>query len=1281
MRKKIFIIHGKGIVNGLGSEGGGDLDTVGSNSFYAAWIKNLIRKEDNREAEYGQDYEYDFVNYQAGLSHLKIHKGCDIYLPDFPVDALSPRLKLLIFDNEEDIKIREKTFLTYDNFKLNIYNNALNVDNDLKEIYNSLINKIKNYFSDLSKFEIAVLNELLLIFNQVITISSFENNKSDKSSKELDSVFKSFFSGINFKLIREQVSDIINDRFFQDLKDKYIKDDPSIVKALDDFRKIHLSVSFKIKISPNLIILLVETYNILRELRILISRYSKLLKKDDIQQLNKINDNVIIIVMKELSRFGLFVNEIKLKKGSSSIKLNIKNCINLFKYLKNIKENRKSNKIVAMLIEDDNLSPVADVDITFTRVKGNVDFTAKGKKSNKDTINVKTDKKGSCVVALSGKVDKEYYIKVTFDDLSFLKFTNIEDEETLKLLEEEQDNSLPDEHKDTGEIYSETEEIVIEKGDSPTRALQVSLQLIEKDFKILKKNNIDMIRIDDHHPWTKEIIDLLNKLKDKGYIKENITMSGPPRGEEQEKEEQKCGTDLIYESLIKETEFDNSGYKKLCYLAHVQDLHIKEDELAIDLSKLIGSGFSKIEMVEKLSSVISNMDMKRIMQKNGWDKVVKQYEKSLDEVLPRVEKNIVKVTLLNKPKNNNYNCNLGIYNLLKPLGLFKKNKDGWIRKLYQWNTKNRLDVYMALSPFTDRKAGEAKINVASSINYLKNKYKMDYFFYCYGSMLMTTRKVNPKKKGVNLSSLVAYLGTKADGGHPEAATGKPSSNPAFPQKLFAKVNDSNFFEYSVYIGNKTSEFSNKELVDIQETKILQYETEIEKKLHALEHNILYMYFKNKDNVVLKIMLVKNVPGVNVSAAVNYLIYRKKYNIHYLLFVQGAEKLIIRNINDRSNSIDIDKLVKIIGSKDNNGYLKVGIAFPKNNKKFPIDSLKFINTFNFCEYGFYLKDRIEELEDIKFEKFEEVEEKNLKPVFKHKLNQINNSLSTNLINYKGRNYKISYAFSPSKPSFKRKDAFSVTSALSYIKRTNNSDIIIYTDGFSIVIRKYQDCSLPLRELIPLFANVKNNSSEFYTNFIVNDLIDLKKYCNGFINALSFPVLVEYINDKIRTKESIQLISTEDKFVNTISAAGEEIIDKAFRSHVKLTFYNREAKITMVGLMMPYYNEKEVQITVNEIVTYVKGRLKGFNYLMFFKGKNELILKNVSDNNNVLDLSKVSELGAVGDKLFKTVGLLHPNDNKKFPKDVFIRVDYHNFQEFADYIGKRIAEVFNLSIKME
>jgi len=142
MRKKIFIIHGKGVNRGIGKEGGGDLDTVSSNAFYMAWAQNSLKEELGRDPVYGEDYEFDFMNYSEGVRHLAVHSGCDIYLPDFPIDALTTRMKMLVMEEDESINLINRFTSEMDEFKLWIIENADKVSQEVKDIFNTTFKQI-----------------------------------------------------------------------------------------------------------------------------------------------------------------------------------------------------------------------------------------------------------------------------------------------------------------------------------------------------------------------------------------------------------------------------------------------------------------------------------------------------------------------------------------------------------------------------------------------------------------------------------------------------------------------------------------------------------------------------------------------------------------------------------------------------------------------------------------------------------------------------------------------------------------------------------------------------------------------------------------------------------------------------------------------------------------------------------------------------------------------------------------------------------------------------------
>jgi len=140
MRKKVFIIHGKGVKNGIGREAGGDLDTICSNVFYTVWAKESLKEELLREPIENEDYTYDFVNYAEGLYHLAAYRGCDVYLPDFPIDTLAPRVFLMEARDERLAPLIKKVGESINDFRIWGIENSQLIPKVFKEILNGLLN-------------------------------------------------------------------------------------------------------------------------------------------------------------------------------------------------------------------------------------------------------------------------------------------------------------------------------------------------------------------------------------------------------------------------------------------------------------------------------------------------------------------------------------------------------------------------------------------------------------------------------------------------------------------------------------------------------------------------------------------------------------------------------------------------------------------------------------------------------------------------------------------------------------------------------------------------------------------------------------------------------------------------------------------------------------------------------------------------------------------------------------------------------------------------------------
>ncbi|HPQ19660.1 MAG TPA: hypothetical protein PKX90_10390 [bacterium] len=345
---------------------------------------------------------------------------------------------------------------------------------------------------------------------------------------------------------------------------------------------------------------------------------------------------------------------------------------------------------------------------------------------------------------------------------------------------------------------------------------------LEGDLRYLAEFSTYVRRFDDHHPYSKKNKEVLDKLLQEGLI-DHYAMSGPMKEDKKEltAEELKCGTDMIYEQLIKDKEWDNDGLKELTRLAHVQDLHIIEDPNAVNISKIIGSRHSKIDMVQQLMKIQSKADIDNILQITGWDKELEEYEKKLMDVCPKLEKNMAYI-YYTVPVEDKKSCyerlnenNRKIVDFIKKITF---NILDISQIMYKFDPNNQHKILVILAPY--QKAKEARINVATAIHYLSEKINFDYLFYCYGASMMTTRRVNALDNTIDLSALMPFIGGPNDGGHPEAATCKPTSNPEFPANRFKKVNEWNFEEWVKYLANRIKKFYKYTIVKDYEKVVL-----------------------------------------------------------------------------------------------------------------------------------------------------------------------------------------------------------------------------------------------------------------------------------------------------------------------------------------------------------------------------------------------------------------------------------------------------------------------------
>ena len=917
MRKKIFIIHGKGVNRGIGKEGGGDLDTVSSNAFYMIWARNTMKEELGRDPVYGEDFEFDFINYSEGIAHLAVHSGCDIYLPDFPIDALTTRMKMLVMEEDESVDLINRFTREINEFKLWIIQNADKVRDDLKAIFNNTFKQIPKVLEHQEKAALLTALNILQVIRNVTELEVISREDEGAVNPEflagyMNGMVKNL-TGNKLKEIKKSLKAALNDTNKEKMIDKLVKkgDERENIIVFDKAMKLDMSTNGRVNYTDELIIVMVEmaAYLIrgLRQLRDL--PWDDKLRESYSYILRGIGEDLKrhLRVMMALGGALPADSSEKVKGLIAGIGDACDKTVEIISgiegYLPPAAAEEKDYTIRIMLTEDATGKAIPGIDIVVKRLAGAGSFLLPdGSTRSDETVMVPTDERGTATLKYQpGTPDEQYRFSVTFDDLQeiFLPSAAPPPDAALSATFDEIGSEMAEEEFDEKEVGGSGE---------IDRALKVSLAVIERQFRELYDKEIIFSSVDDHHPYTQEIFDLLKKLEEEGVIK-HIQIASLPRGQELPIEKQTCGSALVYKDRIEGKPWDNPGLAELRRIAVLQDLHIELEPLALELSKLIGSKFSKVELATGLADEIKDYDsMRNIMQNTGWDKKVEEYEAGLDKVLPRTEQV------------------LGRIDFHKP-----ENVDAKVR------------IMAGISPFSDAKKGETQINVASAIGYWMGKkgYPADYIFYCYGSHLMTTRKPNENETSLNLSTVCQAMGTKADGGHSGAATCKPASNPNFPLEQLDKVRDTNFLQYLEYLGGVVADFSGLKFEGVSPVPAERYTDPIEQTLKHVAENTFEIILEGKDNPDDKIrVLFTRAPKVNKKAGdekpsylqvLNYL--KRTQEFDYLFFSQGMMyRVVLCNVGDAAKRLNLPKLARMIGWSEDDGNDAQAVADIKKNPK-------------------------------------------------------------------------------------------------------------------------------------------------------------------------------------------------------------------------------------------------------------------------------------------------------------------------------------------------------------
>jgi len=306
-----------------------------------------------------------------------------------------------------------------------------------------------------------------------------------------------------------------------------------------------------------------------------------------------------------------------------------------------------------------------------------------------------------------------------------------------------------------------------------------ALPTFEHDLIYLASKNIHFMRVEDHHPYGKEHIEMFERLKTNEML-DFYEMAGPLHQEEQQAKDMRCGADVVFDNLIAETKFDNEGTQNLKHWTHCTDLAIKKTENGELLTTLIKGGLCKVELVQTLVECLQNNNFTEIFHLKKWNQLADEWNEQFIEIQEQLQENCYMSTFSKKEDN------------------IDGNKNGYISVLFA----------LAITRDQDK----AKIPVNKAVGYLSRSYpEADYIFYCYGSSLMVARRTNQDDLTFNLGELMKAIGGPSDGGHSGAAVCKPDSNPNYPKQQLKRVTRSNFDRFCKYMSMSINNLGYKNL--------------------------------------------------------------------------------------------------------------------------------------------------------------------------------------------------------------------------------------------------------------------------------------------------------------------------------------------------------------------------------------------------------------------------------------------------------------------------------------
>ena len=321
----------------------------------------------------------------------------------------------------------------------------------------------------------------------------------------------------------------------------------------------------------------------------------------------------------------------------------------------------------------------------------------------------------------------------------------------------------------------------------------------EPEIHELARQDVSLICFEDHHPFSQDQIESLERLRVDGYC-DRVAMSGGLDGAELPDDQHYCAADMVYNACVRGRPWDTPAMAELQRLAHAEDWVTDRTDTSKLFTALIKGGLCKVEMAQQILTCTSKEDLHGLAAKLGWDKTVDEWEHAFDEIQDKLWANVVCMRI---PRANCANPDAPL-----PMGdatasgpALDPASDVPMPVTQEGPLRDHIQILMVLA--YRPQPGAPKVPVGRVQEYFARECpEADYVFYCWGSNLMVARRLNQADLTFNLGALMPFIGGPGDGGHAGAAVCRPDSSPAYPTELLGRVSSGGFRRFATYMARR-----------------------------------------------------------------------------------------------------------------------------------------------------------------------------------------------------------------------------------------------------------------------------------------------------------------------------------------------------------------------------------------------------------------------------------------------------------------------------------------------